>query len=146
MLEGARAANGIAVLAHPTRRKAYECFDPSWANKLLGIETWNRKYDGWVPSNSAPELLRATSTVPFVGLDFHTERQLFPLTMALQMEEAVSEDSVLECMRARKCSPRAFGLSMNDRLVHTALPFLGIAEQGRRKAASFVKRAKSSAR
>jgi len=144
MLEGVRAANGVAVLAHPTRRKAYECFDPSWTDKLLGIEMWNRKYDGWVPSKNSPGLLQAANALPFVGLDFHTDRQLFPLTMALRMEETVTEDTVLECLRARSCSPRAFGLSLHDRIVHTALPFLGFAERGRRKAASFVKRARTA--
>ena len=146
MLEGVRAANGVAVLAHPTRRRAYECFEPSWANKLLGIEMWNRKYDGWVPSKTSSALLETTNAVPFAGLDFHTDRQLFPLTIVLQMGEVVSEDAVLECMRERKCSPRAFGSVMNDGIIRTALPFLGFAEWARRTAASFIKRAKASAR
>ena len=57
MLEAVHAANGLAVLAHPSRREAWKSFEPSWADRLLGIEVWNRKYDGWAPSQTAPALL-----------------------------------------------------------------------------------------
>jgi hypothetical protein len=36
MLESVRAANGVAVLAHPSRKKAWEKFEPYWAERLLG--------------------------------------------------------------------------------------------------------------
>jgi predicted metal-dependent phosphoesterase TrpH len=139
MLDGVRAAGGLAVLAHPSRREAWKTFDASWADRLLGIEAWNRKYDGWAPSKTAPELINRVGTIPFVGLDFHTERQTFPLTMAMDMEDRITEETVLACMRARRCSPQAFGLPLNEGFVRTALPALRVAEQGRRKLASIVK-------
>jgi hypothetical protein len=139
MLKGVRAAGGLAVLAHPSRREAWKTFDASWADCLLGIETWNRKYDGWAPSKTAPELMKIGGTIPFVGLDFHTERQTFPLTMALEMEETITEETVLDCLRSRRCSPRAFGLPLTEGLIRTALPALRVAEQSRRKVASIVK-------
>src|SRR5262249_31057107 len=74
MLKAANALNGVAVLAHPSRRSAWSLFDPRWAEMLVGIEVWNRKYDGWAPSRTAPKLLHDGDLVPFVGLDFHTER------------------------------------------------------------------------
>ena len=50
MLDAVHGAGGVAVLAHPSRRDAWKSFESSWADRLLGIEIWNRKYDGWAPS------------------------------------------------------------------------------------------------
>ena len=140
MLEAMRTANGIAVLAHPSRKNAWECFQPDWADRLLGIEAWNRKYDGWAPSEKSPGLFDNCDAVPFVGLDFHTERQFFPLGMALDIPGKVTETSVLDCLRSRRCSPRAFGSALNRNLFRTALPALKIAERSRRTAASIARR------
>ncbi len=93
MLEAVRASQGVAVLAHPSRKNAWQSFTPEWADKLLGIEVWNRKYDGWAPSETAPTLLAGVDAIPFVGLDFHSQRQSFPLTMALELETQITEGS-----------------------------------------------------
>jgi hypothetical protein len=146
MLEGVRAAGGVAVLAHPSRRDAWKSFEPDWMGRLLGIEAWNRKYDGWAPSQTAPALLRTAGAIPFVGLDFHTQRQSFPLVMALDIGGAVTEEAVLNCLKARRCSARAFGLPLGESLVRTALPMLRVAERSRRKAASIAKRSGASLR
>jgi len=139
MLDGVRLANGLAVLAHPSRRDAWKAFEPSWADRLLGIESWNRKYDGWAPSQTAPALLRTASAIPFVGLDFHTQRQSFPLTMALDVHAEVSEATVLDSLKLRRCQPRAFGLPLSETLVRKALPVLGVAERSRRVIASIAR-------
>ena len=146
MLARANAAGGAAVLAHPTRREAWKSFEPSWTQSLLGIEVWNRKYDGWAPSKNAKELLHTTGAIPFVGLDFHTDRQFFPLGMALDVPGAVSEVAVLDAVKARRCSARAFKLPVNQSVVRTAIPVLRMAEQGRRISASLVRRVKRSKR
>jgi len=146
MLEAVQDAGGLAVLAHPTRREAWNSFDSSWAGRLLGIEAWNRKYDGWAPSRTAPALLQQAGAIPFVGLDFHTQRQSFPLSMALNMEENVSEENVLQCLRARRCYARAFGLPLSENLVRRALPVLGLAEQSRRMAASIARSSRAFTR
>jgi hypothetical protein len=140
MLEKVKAANGVAVFAHPSRKKAYECFEPRWADLLLGIEAWNRKYDGWAPSETSPALLEKSGAVPFVGLDFHTDKQSFPLTMALDLKGSVTEEDVLECLRARRCSARAFGSRLDESVVRTAIPVLKMAERGRQTAASIARR------
>jgi hypothetical protein len=139
MLESVRTANGVAVLAHPSRKKACEKFEPYWAERLLGIEVWNRKYDGWAPSQTSPALLDKSSAIPFVGLDFHTERQSFPLSMALDIQDHLTEDSVVNCLRSRRCSPRAFGAPLDRNLFRAALPALKIAERSRRTAASIAR-------
>jgi hypothetical protein len=139
MLSRVKAENGVAVLAHPSRKSVWQTFEPDWAEGLLGIELWNRKYDGWAPSETSPALLEKANAVPFVGLDFHTERQLFPLVMALDLEGKVSENTVLDCLRARRCSPRAFGAPLGQHLFRRALPALRIAERSRRTAAKIAR-------
>jgi hypothetical protein len=140
MLDAVHKAGGLAVLAHPSRREAWKSFEPAWAERLLGIEAWNRKYDGWAPSRTAGALLHDAGAIPFVGLDFHTQRQSFPLTMALEMEGNVGEENVLDCLRARRCYARAFGFPLSESVVRTALPVLSMAEQSRRMMASIARR------
>src|SRR6185295_15165799 len=65
LLEAVEPTVSLAVLAHPSRRDAWRCFDPRWAERLLGIEAWNRKYDGWAPSRTATRLLHTTRLIPF---------------------------------------------------------------------------------
>lgn len=139
MLEAVQAASGLAVLAHPSRREAWKSFEPSWADRLLGIEIWNRKYDGWAPSRTAPALLATTGTIPFVGLDFHTVRQSFPLGMALDVHGDVSEETVVDSLRSRRCDARAFGLPLSQNIIRRALPVLNVAERSRRMGASLAK-------
>lgn len=139
MLEAVHSANGLAVLAHPSRKEAWKTFEPSWSDRLLGIEAWNRKYDGWAPSRTAPGLLHSAGAVPFVGLDFHTQRQSFPLGMALDIRGELSEETVLDCLRARRCYARAFGLPLSQRIVQRALPVLSVAERSRRVGASLAR-------
>ena len=140
MLKAVKAVDGLAVLAHPSRRDAWKTFEPDWANQLLGIEVWNRKYDGWAPSQTAPILLRTTGAVPFVGLDFHTHRQSLPLAMALNLNGSISEETVLESMRSRQCCARAFKLPLSQYVVRKALPVLSVAERSRRIGVSLVRR------
>jgi hypothetical protein len=146
MLQAVKAAGGLAVLAHPSRRDAWKSFEPAWAQRLLGIEVWNRKYDGWAPSQTAPALLHAAHAVPFVGLDFHTQRQSFPLTMVLDVNANVNEETVLDCLRSRRCYAQAFGVPLSQNVVRKALPVLKMAERGRRTAASIVRQSWSRAK
>lgn len=137
LLNKVYAAGGIAVLAHPTRKEAWKRVDPRWASYLMGIEIWNRKTDGWAPSNTAMPLMRGTSLVPFVGLDFHTRRQFFPLATQLKIDVPVTETSVLEAFRSRRCCVTALGVALAEFLPHGwRRSGLQAAEFGRRAAAS----------
>jgi hypothetical protein len=142
VLEAVTRANGVAVLAHPSRKSAWRSFESQWAERLLGIEVWNRKCDGWAPSRTALPLVEMAGAVPFVGLDFHNQRQSFPLAMALDIDAQVTEEEVLHSLRARRCSARAFGLPLDQNLLRGALPALRIAEQSRRAAASIARYSK----
>jgi hypothetical protein len=146
MLEAVKASNGLAVLAHPSRREAWKSFEPSWIDRILGIEVWNRKYDGWAPSQTAPALQSKTGAIPFVGLDFHTRRQAFPLAMALEINGDVSEETVIESLRSRRCYARAFRQPLNQSMGRNALPILNMAEWGRRIGASFARYARGLAK
>jgi hypothetical protein len=142
MLQKVSGLGGIAVFAHPTRKEAWKTYQRSWAKLLLGIEIWNRKYDGWAPSRTAPDLLSDSKAVPFVGLDFHTIRQSFPLGMELEIHGAITEEAVLDAMRARRCNATAFNRSFAQSTVRNALPILRMAERGRRTGASIVRSAR----
>jgi hypothetical protein len=111
-LRAVQDAGGVSVFAHPSRRNAWQLFNPEWAEFLLGIELWNRKTDGWRPSGRAPALIESSNVVPFVGLDFHTIGQMFPLGMALQINGTLTEESVVDCLKARRCEARAFGAAL----------------------------------
>ena len=145
MLDQVAAANGVAVLAHPSRRNAWKSFEPHWADRLVGIEAWNRKYDGWAPGKDASALLGAVAeSIPFVGLDFHTARQSFPLAMALTVNHAnLTEESVVNCIRARECYPKVFGRALTDSVFCKSKPLLIAAEQSRRTARFLFRSAKS---
>ena len=86
VLAHARAADGIAVFAHPWRRNAWRRFDPAWAKDLTAVEIWNRKYDGWAPNRQARAYAERLGLPPFVALDFHGARQFFPLAMELTLD------------------------------------------------------------
>jgi len=143
LLEKVKTAGGIAVLAHPSRKKAWKRFDPEWVPNLLGIEVWNRKTDGWAPSKSAAALLNKTSLLPFVGTDFHTPRQFFPLTTELEIQSPVTETSVLECLKSRRCRATALNMSLEEFLAHGwRRSGLEAAEHGRRAAALVFRKLK----
>lgn len=141
-LHKVKDAGGVAVLAHPSRRNAWQCFERSWGEALAGIEVWNRKYDGWVPSRVAQDLQRSVDAIPFVGLDFHTQRQFFPLAMAMDIDCSVTEQAVLDCIRARRVNPRVLGFEVDGQLVRHALPILGVAEASRKKCAKVSRKMK----
>ena len=135
LLKAVRASNGVAVLAHPSRRNAWRFYDAAWESDLIGVEVWNRKTDGWAPSRHAPLLLRSSRVAAFVGMDFHDRRQLFPLAMSLDIGAPLSEQSVLDCLRTRRCYPTAFGARVGGHFLGGATAALKAAELSRRTAA-----------
>jgi hypothetical protein len=110
ILAAAKARDGVVVFAHPSRKNAGASFNPCWKDRIAGIELWNRKTDGWAPSRDAGPLLQTTKALPFVGMDFHDARQFFPLATVLELESPITENTVLDAIRARRCFSMAFGL------------------------------------
>lgn len=134
MLEAVKAHGGVSVLAHPSRRDAWKYFNPAWKEFLLGIEVWNRKTDGWSPSLDAPRLM-SSGLIPFVGMDFHTARQMFPLAMRLTLPDSITEATVLDCLQSRRCSATAFGRPLATLLRGPTRAMLRAAERCRRTVA-----------
>jgi hypothetical protein len=134
ILTAAQNSGGTVVFAHPGRRDAWKLFNPDWANKLVGIELWNRKTDGWAPSRDAQLLLKIIETLPFVGMDFHNRRQFFPLATVMEVESPVTEASILTAMRAKHCSSEAFGFPVKKFLHGIPARPVKLAEFFRRKA------------
>jgi hypothetical protein len=140
LLSAVRAGNGLAVLAHPARRKAWKVFDSAWAGYLAGIEVWNTKTDGWRPSRAALQILKHSELRCFAGMDFHDRRQFFPLTMLLDVPGRVSEGSVLESLRSGRFHARAFGVRLDRHSLGTAVVALAFPEWVRRLTAAGWKR------
>lgn len=105
LLRDAHAAGGAAVLAHPWRRDAITRYRPEWAQYLLGIEIWNRRYDGIAHNPRGRSFAAAHGLLPFVALDFHTRRQFFPLAMVLELEGPATTASVHAALLAGRCRP-----------------------------------------
>jgi hypothetical protein len=104
LLARARVCDAFSVWAHPGRRDAWRLFEPAWADSLDAVEVWNRKYDGWAPSPTALRLAGEwPSLAQTVGLDFHTQRQFFPLALQLDLA-ARTPDAVVATLRSRRFS------------------------------------------
>jgi hypothetical protein len=141
-------AGGTAVWAHPWRRDAWRRFEPSWRDHLSAVEVWNRKYDGIAPNRRSVELARRYQARAFVSLDFHSRRQLFPLSLSLRFGQApgpagassapVSVNEVYAALRDGSFSPRAFGLPVEPLTSGVPAATLRILESGRRLAAQLV--------
>ena len=143
LLQSVREANGFSVLAHPSRRGAWKLFDPRWVPLLGGIELWNRKTDGWTPSSPARALIQAHSASAFVGLDFHSRKQFFPLAMSFDLNETLSEASVLSSLLNNRLTPVAFGTPATQFSRSWYFPLLQSAELCRRTAGKGLKLARA---
>lgn len=110
LLERAVDGGASAVFAHPARRRAAEGFDPDWGRHLLGVEWWNRKYDGYAPNPETGRALASHGTLPFASIDFHTARQLVPLAMIVESDAGRTPRGLFEALRMRRLRPEAFGV------------------------------------
>ena len=140
LLEKVAVDGGTAVLAHPWRRSAWQRYEAAWTPLLAGVEVWNRKYDGLSPNRHAAALAAREGLRPFASVDFHTRRQLFPLSVSLTLDgTAVSRASVERALAAG-----AFEPFFRDRPVTKVLGGVdGLAlravETARRKAAPVLR-------
>lgn len=113
-LTAVRDRCGVAILAHPVRRAAWQAFDPAWAPYLAGIELWNRKSDGISWGTEALQLIRSTGLPATVGQDFHHWRHLYPLTQCFSLSDSeisspqTLEDALTTALAAGRSVPHAF--------------------------------------
>ena len=135
---------GVAVLAHPSRLHAWKWFDPEWAPLVSGIELWNRKADGWAPSRHAASLIKSWSKMPFAGLDFHEWKQTFPLSMLLEIDSNLGENSIINSFTSGTCTPDFYGINICGKRFDKLLPLFRLAEIGRRFLAKNYRNFKST--
>jgi hypothetical protein len=136
VLRCARAANAIAVLAHPWRRDAISRYRPEWGGLLSAIEIWNRKYDGVAPSRQLRQFADRENVEPFVSLDFHNRHQFFPLAMSITLAGEPSPAAVVEAIRDGHCRPEFLGgpaLRFTEGVAGAALRVLERARRGVRR-------------
>lgn len=110
VLEKIAEAGGASVMAHPSRKQAWRNYQESWTPLLSGIEVWNRKSDGWRPSEPAFRLVEETGLPATVGPDFHRARQFFPLALWLDLEGKPTEAKVTGCLREQRFKAKSFGV------------------------------------
>jgi hypothetical protein len=123
-LRAVREAGGVAIFAHPARRQAWRVFDPAWVPMLSGIETWNRKTDGFRPSDMALRLSREFDLPATAGVDFHRAKQIFPLWQQITIpEDGDLEPAIIEAIRSRRMRPMLGDTPIDgtDQLRRTAL-------------------------
>ena len=144
LLKQAADAGGTAVWAHPWRRAAWQRCDPAWWEYLVAVEVWNRKYDGIAPNPDSLGLARRNGVPPFVALDLHTRRQLFPLSLRLAVPGPAtatlpSRDEVYGALREGGFAARAFGIALDQLTSGPVAPALRTLERGRRIAARVLR-------
>jgi predicted metal-dependent phosphoesterase TrpH len=145
LLRNVKAEGGVAVFAHPRRKEAWADFSPEWESLLAGIEVWNRKTDGWAPGEKAVELVQRTGLPGFCGMDFHGQKQYFPLAMIFKGQKGgLREESIVAAMRAGEFSAEAFGHSVDVCMQGSVGAVLDLSEKARRSAAWVYRAVKSS--
>jgi len=143
LLRRVKRSGGVSVLAHPARRNALERLDDESLSYLTGVELWNRKYDGYAPSQVAISLLRRRPTLlPVVGLDFHTARQFHPLAMIIAGPNERSESGICAALRDGAAHATAFGLPAVKLASGLALPAMCGLERARRSVAAQIRAAR----
>ena len=111
LLRDAHDAGAFCVLAHPWRRDAFARYDAEWTRYLGAVEIWNRQYDGIAPNPEGLGLARRLGLQPFVGLDFHTRRQFFPLALSVEIEPPLSGGAVIRALQEGRFRAEAMGMS-----------------------------------
>ncbi len=114
VLREVKEYQGVAVLAHPSRRQAWQKFKSEWVPLLLGMEQWNRKVDGVAPSPEAIAIMKQNPQLfPFVGLDFHRINQFFPLAMTFELAGGLVEDVIMNCLLKKKVRAEIMGIPID---------------------------------
>jgi hypothetical protein len=144
LLKQVADAGGTAVWAHPWRRAAWQRCDPAWWEDLGAVEVWNRKYDGIAPNRDSLGLARQNGAAPFVALDLHTRRQLFPLSLRLSVPGPATaplpgREDVYGALHEGGFAARAFGIALDQLTSGPAAPALRMLERARRAATQVLR-------
>jgi hypothetical protein len=147
LLKRVEDTGGLGVLAHPRRHAVFDRIDPEWLPRLVGIELWNRRYDGYAPNHDVAELLADhPDLLPVSSLDFHTARHFHPLAMVFSLDQEVSELAVTLALRQRRARPTAFRLPAESFAEGAAWPAMRELDRARRFGVTGARRLRGSIR
>ncbi len=132
VLTAAADARGAALIAHPTRRDAWQVLRPEWLALAAGIEVWTRKWDGWAPNPWAVRQAACCGLVPVVSLDLHAATQTFPLAMELTVPDAPTVAACVAALRDGHCRALIRGHSIAPLAAGPLAPAAGAVEHFRR--------------
>ena len=143
-LEAVKWHGGVSVFAHPIRRDAWQKFDPAWTEYLSAIELWNRKSDGITWGQEAWDIVRSTGLPATIGQDFHSLRQLYPLTNKFHLAPGVDlEIGLVDALASGNCIPQVFRQRLLNK-AGTPIKFPhNMLERARRGMLPYLKRRKT---
>jgi hypothetical protein len=104
LIDAVHGAGGLAVLAHPSHRKAFERLGPDDLAQLDGIEIWNVKNGNrFVPCGSDLRLLERVRrsggrAFGFGGLDWHHLNKFVPFVLTVD-STTLTKGAVLQALR-----------------------------------------------
>ena len=130
-----RAEGGASIIAHPRRRHSFDKIT-ELVQHVDGIEIWNRKVDGLLPVRSYFKFARDCSLATTVGMDLHTQRQIFPMWNIVAADNGpLDGKGIATALRDRTIMPAWLMGSLSpglDRGVSVGVGTLAAAETLRR--------------
>ena len=109
LIEKVHRAGGIAVLAHPSHRKAVDRLLPQDLARLDGVEIWNVKSGNrFLPTRADMSTLEAVRcrnarSLAFAGLDWHYLHKFSRLVLRVDVP-ALTRDAVFQGLKAGRYS------------------------------------------
>lgn len=128
-LPGHREA--FAMLAHPNRRSAWERIDVRWLEGLHAIEMWNRKSDG-VRASRMRSWIEKTGLPLMASLDFHSDRQRFPMVTTIAQDDPSDQRSMILALREGRYQTKVGGVPLRMASSRISSSFLGLGDGLRR--------------
>ena len=133
MLEKASGHPGaFIVLAHPNRRNAWELIDKDWLDRFHAIEIWNRKADG-IQVSRVREWIEKTKVRRIAALDFHSDRQRFPMATTVNVDDGSDSIQIIKAMREGRFNTTVMGMPLQMATSRAISMICGLAD-GSRKA------------
>jgi hypothetical protein len=142
LIESVHLAGGIAVLAHPSHRKAVDRLQGQDLAQLDGIEIWNVKSGNrYLPTRADMFTLesvrgRNPGSLAFAGLDWHYLHKFSRLVFRVEVP-ALTREAVLEGLKAG-------AYSIHNGIV--TVPSTGSLQRGKWRLFGLVSQALASAR
>ena len=124
-------AQAFAMLAHPNRRAAWRRIESRWIDQLHAVEIWNRKSDG-VRASRVRSWIEETGLPPMASLDFHSDRQRFPMVTTIAGIDSADVAGMLPALREGRYRTTVGGVPLAIASSRISSGLLGLADGVRR--------------